>query len=178
MKTCLTSKAAFKITGVLSVLVLNSCALLLITEPDEQALRYQKTNKIGNACSDLKREKSAKTKEVSLNNGNAFNQSPDKINFYIQQLSSASDATRAGAATQLGMLGYHAKPAVSNLEYSAIHDSSKWVRRASVKSLYKIGSHTSYRVFEKAKNDSDYYVKTAAEQAINKWRDSRARLSQ
>jgi hypothetical protein len=148
-------------------LMINSCALLLITEPDEQALRYQKKS----GCSDCERKKSQK-KTIYKPTHPAIS----KIDIYKNQLSSSSDAVRSSAATQIGLMGPDGASAVAQLEHAVLYDPSKWVRRASVKALYKIGSRSSLRVLETATKDTDHYVKMTASQAVSKWKQGRARM--
>jgi HEAT repeat protein len=170
-------------------LFLNSCALLLITEPDEQAKRYQSKNDGSELpCGSFKRSSIDNNNHIA--NGKCENEKPfvramlkdqsstkvSKIDFYIEQLNSNSDVVRTGAVTQLGMLGVFSMPAVPRLEYLALNDSSKWVRRSCIKSLQKIGSSTSLSIYKKALKDSDTYVKSSAKNALSLSTSPRARL--
>jgi HEAT repeat protein len=150
-------------------LIQSSCVLLLITEPDEEALKYNKKN-----CSSCGRKSASvrtKTSYRNLNRSKLVN----SVSTYIEDLSSESDVARVNAATLLGYLEKHAIDAVPYLENAALNDSSKWVRRASVKSLSKIGAKSSLRIFDLARKDKDPYVKMSAEKAASYWH-KRARL--
>lgn len=159
----------------------SSCALLLITEPDERTLKFQEKSAKGKSCTSCKDSKNTKERDAQK----GFSASQDRykksqsakaISRYRYQLKSArSDAARTRAATELGMYDSLALDAVPDLEHAAINDKSKWVRRASIKSLYKIGSHSSLGVIRTATKDRDHYVKKSAEEAMNKWNNGKRR---
>jgi HEAT repeat protein len=162
---------------ILLLLLLNSCALLLITEPDKESFHKADASR----CIDCR--SSAKSSRSRLAASQDPNQNPNqnlsnKLSLYRKQLLSSSDAVRTNAATQIGMMGKVAYPAVHDLERAVLQDNSKWVRRASVKALYKIGSRSSLAVLRKATSDSDYYVKTSASKFVRQWDQANGNLYQ
>jgi hypothetical protein len=87
----------------------------------------------------------------------------------LVQLSSSDAAARTGAATDLGALGSFASPAIDPLAHAARYDESKWVRRASVKSLAKISSEQQVvQTLTAASHDRDRWVAHSAQRALRK----------
>jgi HEAT repeat protein len=156
-----------KIFCCMIMLAQSSCMLLLLTDPDEEALKYNK-NTIPRNCSSCGNKSAPQRNKASYRNLNRA-KIRNSVSSYINDLSSESDVTRVNAATLLGYLDEHAIDAVPYLEKTALNDPSKWVRRASVKSLSRIGAESSLRVFNLAQKDKDPYVKMSAEKAASSW---------
>ncbi|HMO17354.1 MAG TPA: HEAT repeat domain-containing protein [Oligoflexia bacterium] len=159
---------------------MSGCALLLITEPDEQARRVAMNGGVVDSpCSGCKKNliKSNSNNSFNLNyrqssrsllSQEIYDVNTIKVTNLRNQLKSGSDAERTRAASTLGDLGSASIPAVKELEYHCISDKSKWVRRASVKALAKIDGRGSRGVIRKATEDRDPYVKASAQTALNR----------
>ena len=84
---------------------------------------------------------------------------------YLVQLQDKQPAVRATAATSIGLLGPKASGAVQPL-ILALNDQDKFVRRAAVKSLAKIGSKDAVEPIRRRLNDRDKYVAHSAARAL------------
>ena len=93
---------------------------------------------------------------------------PDqKVQRLIRQMKSPEVIDRIYAAYDLGELGPKAAPAVPVL-VDGLQDSTKYVRRASVKALAKIGAPacSSLPAMRRSMNDKDHFVSGSAENAV------------
>ncbi len=95
-----------------------------------------------------------------------------RVDSLISQLGHSNDVVRTHAATDLGMLGSKAQRAVVPLSNALERDSSKWVRRAAVKALAKIGTPDVLGPLTLALHDSNKYVAHSAKQALRRLRRS------
>ncbi len=158
-----------KFSLVLILFYTQGCLLTYVTEPDEQALASQANggiieNKNG-ACGINPPEPGTR----------AFYNSRKKdyrsiVLDLVKKMSHSSDVVRTNAATEIGNLGAEnlgdqASISISKLENLAESDTSKWVRRASIKALAKIGSPSSLSVITSSFKDPDPYVRHSAENA-------------
>ncbi len=84
---------------------------------------------------------------------------------YLVQLKDKQPAVRATAATSIGLLGPKATVAVQPL-IVALNDQDKFVRRAAVKSLAKIGSREAVEPIRRKLQDRDKYVAHSAARAL------------
>ncbi len=84
---------------------------------------------------------------------------------YLVQLRDKQAAVRATAATSIGLLGPKATVAVQPL-ILALNDQDKFVRRAAVKSLAKIGSREAVEPIRRKLQDRDKYVAHSAARAL------------
>ena len=84
---------------------------------------------------------------------------------YLVQLRDKQPAVRATAATSIGLLGPKATIAVQPL-IVALNDQDKFVRRAAVKSLAKIGSREAVEPIRRKLQDRDKYVAHSAARAL------------
>jgi HEAT repeat protein len=92
-----------------------------------------------------------------------------KLEQLMVQLRNSDAAVRTNAATDIGALGSFASPAIGPLANAARYDESKWVRRASVKSLAKISSEPRVvQTLTAASHDSDKWVAHSAQKALHK----------
>lgn len=87
------------------------------------------------------------------------------LNRYLVQLRDKQAAVRATAATSIGLLGPKATIAVQPL-IVALNDQDKFVRRAAVKSLAKIGSREAVEPIRRRLQDRDKYVAHSAARAL------------
>ena len=94
----------------------------------------------------------------------------NKIDFALRNLRSNNDATRTSAATDLGFYGDNRPMVVEALKTASWKDRSKWVRRAAVKSLYKLAGRDAIPSLKVALRDSDPWVVHSAQQALAKLR--------
>ena len=87
----------------------------------------------------------------------------------VHQLKNGDEVVRTAAASDLGMMGSYARPAVSELSYALQHDRSKWVRRAAARSLGKIGSKDGIPALQHAvRRDANKYVAHSAERSLRR----------
>jgi hypothetical protein len=171
----LASKMTTKLSLLISVIFfLPSCALVLLTEPDEQALRVAANGGTLDAYCERCVNSSKRYSRINSSKRGSLRNIPLEREY--EGLSSKSDAARTRSATSFGLMGKEAIPALSKLEHLAIHDKSKWVRRASVKSLGKIRENSSYNILKKASKDSDPYVRMSAEAALKNWPKSKSKI--
>lgn len=171
----LASKMITKLLILISLLsFLPSCALMLLTEPDEQALRVAANG--GSLDPYCERCVNSSKKYSRINSAKRGSLRNIPLEREFEGLTSNSDVVRTRSATSLGLMGKEALPALSKLEHLAIHDKSKWVRRASVKSLGKIGEKSSHNILKKASKDSDPYVRMTADTALKNWPKSRSKI--
>jgi HEAT repeat protein len=96
-----------------------------------------------------------------------------RVDSLISQLKHEDDVVRTHAATDLGMMGSKAQRAVKPLYSVLERDESKWVRRAAVKALAKIGTPEVLAPLTFALSDSNKYVVHSAKRALKKLRLSR-----
>lgn len=146
---------------LLFFLSLNSCALTLITEPDDFARReMEKSYGSNNYC--------------AKSGANACYEKPShlrvrsnlKDSSLYYQLDSPNDAQRTRAVTELLHLNDNNPDVISKLESLVVTDDSKWVRRASVKALAKLSGRDSLSTLKYAKKDKDKWVRHSATEAI------------
>ncbi|HQH27297.1 MAG TPA: HEAT repeat domain-containing protein, partial [Oligoflexia bacterium] len=98
-----------------------------------------------------------------------------RVNLLIKQLKHNDAAVRTNAATDLGAIGPGAHDAIEPLAQAARDDSSKWVRRAAVKSLPRISSGPRVvDVLAAACNDKDRWVAQSAEKVLRRMRSKPA----
>src|SRR5690606_605743 len=151
--------------NLLFLLSLNSCALALVTEPDEFAKREMvKSYDHNNYC--------------SKNNSHTCYDKPHrrkvmfklKDNSILNQLDSSSDAQRTRAVTELLYQNENDPETISKLESMVVKDKSKWVRRASVKALAKLSGKGSLSTLKIAKEDKDRWVRHSATEALKNLR--------
>lgn len=91
-----------------------------------------------------------------------------KLKLLVEQLHSGDPVVRTHAATDLGMMGRSATSAIDDLARAVRHDQSKWVRRAAVKSLGKIGTNAAQAPLRDALRDSNKWVAHSAERALRR----------
>ena len=102
---------------------------------------------------------------------------PDqKVQRLMRQMKSPEVIDRIYAAYDLGELGPKAAPAVPVL-VDGLQDSTKYVRRASVKALAKIGAPAcgSLPAMRRSIGDKDRFVGASAENAVRKLQRSCSR---
>jgi len=93
-----------------------------------------------------------------------------RLQILVSQLRDQSDVVRTHAASDLGLLGPYAAPAVQQLAYALVNDSSKWVRRAAARSLGKIGESSAAKALRRALSDRNKWVAHSAQRALWKIR--------
>ena len=151
------------------MLGLQGCLVLLpFTEPDELA---RKEIIQPEACTETHAFEPVVVKRFSpLAPEKAFPKDirMRRLEKLVHQLSSSSDVQRTHAATDIGLMGAYAEPAIPNLSEALLTDESKWVRRTAAKSLAKIGSPRGIPPLKQALNDRDKYVAHSAERALKK----------
>lgn len=89
-----------------------------------------------------------------------------RVLMLLAQLQSNDPAARTCAVTDLGFLPTHRAQIVPPLSRAVVHDKSKWVRRAAVKSLAKIAPREAIPLLEVALRDSDRWVQHSAARAL------------
>jgi hypothetical protein len=143
---------------------LSGCVLLLpFVEPDAKTKAEIRSNQTA-ANSPAMRRGEYRSRAYKL--PGATEKKLDKL---MRQMKSPVAMDRIYAAFDLGELGPKAAPAVPIL-VNSLHDSSKHVRRASVKALAKIGPPACGALPEMRKsiNDKDKFVRESAQNAERK----------
>ena len=142
-------------------LTLSGCVLGYITEPDAKAIKEQKKydqlpcSKItGSSC---QAKSSQQKRRYKLSDSR-----------YLTQLKDPNAAIRTQTATEVAELGLASEQIILTLENLVKTDPSKWVRRASVKSLAKISGDRSREVIKLACKDKDEWVRQSANNALSK----------
>ena len=80
----------------------------------------------------------------------------------VKRLKNPSDVVRTHAASDLGDIGPKASIAIESLSRAVKHDKSKWVRRAAVKALGKIGGTKVIAILRLALRDRNKWVAHSA----------------
>ncbi len=92
-----------------------------------------------------------------------------KLSLLLRQLERGDEIVRTHAASDLGMMGSYASPAVDELGRALRFDSSKWVRRAAARSLGKIGSRQGIPALQRAvQSDRNKYVAHSAQRSLQR----------
>lgn len=146
----------------LLLLFLPSCFLEHFTEPDQEALReMSKYEKQKSVCQ--KNSGVCYARKTKNNRRYKFNEE-----YYLEKLENSNDAYRTRAATEVAEAGITNSKIISKLDYLALNDSSKWVRRASVKALAKLQGKQAINTLSLAEKDKDPWVRHSAKLAKNK----------
>ena len=149
-------------TFVMCTCLLSGCFLEHFTHPDDKArLEIAKYENVKMPCAAKAgvcySKYTSKSKRFSFND-----------QYYLQKLESENDALRTQAVNEIAEIGVTDPRVVSKIDYLAIHDSSKWVRRASVKALAKIQGQDAIPTLSKAEKDKDPWVRHSASLAKSK----------
>ena len=131
------------------ILLFSQTALYMILPFVEQYNNYQEEQKL--SCKIKKQEKLVKA---------------DPVAQALANLRNSSDATRTTAATELGFIGFGRVDVIEALKVSTWKDPSKWVRRAAVKSMYKLAGKGAIPTLRNALKDKDPYVVHSAQRAL------------
>ena len=91
-----------------------------------------------------------------------------RIQQELRNLEHHRDAVRSTAATELGFIGHGRPDVIKALKTATWKDPSKWVRRAAVKSLYKLQGKASIPTLKNALKDKDPWVVHSARNLIHK----------
>lgn len=84
----------------------------------------------------------------------------------LKNLTSINDAVRTTAATELGFIGQARPDVLIALKTATWKDRSKWVRRAAVKSVYKLAGRDAIPTLKNALKDKDPWVVHSAQRAL------------
>ena len=107
----------------------------------------------------------------------SYHSEVDEVDRLIDNLTRGSnDVVRTHAATDLGQSGDSSTRVLNALSSAMRNDSSKWVRRAAVKSLEKVGGSRAIPYLQQATRDRNKWVAHSAQKALNRLKWRRARL--
>ncbi len=145
--------------------VLCSCvALLPFVQPDDTAIKNNNICQPGHKDDSLACAVADSSVRASVP---SVTKKKQRIEQLKKQLSDPDAARRTNAATSLGEFGPAARMAIPALIYAVKYDSSKWVRRASVKALPKISSdQETIAALRYALNDKNSWVSHSAANAL------------
>jgi len=101
----------------------------------------------------------------------------DNTSQLIESLSNGTEVARTHAATDLGMSRENGTRVIEALARATQVDRSKWVRRAAVKSLEKVGGRNAIPHLRQAAKDRNKWVAHSAKKALQRlqWRRARFR---
>lgn len=110
-----------------------------------------------------------RSEQISVPRGPRLSKRERKLRLLLSQLQNGDEIVRTHAASDLGMMGRHARSAVDELARALRFDSSKWVRRAAARSLGKIGSPQGIPALQRAvQNDRNKYVAHSAQRSLQR----------
>lgn len=148
---------------LLSCVMLSGCFVLVpFIEPDEQATCHRCRVTEATTQSPLRQKKHSQS-------------SVDKTARLIAQLASSREVDRTHAAFWLGETG--SASALTPLVNLLQSDRSKWVRRACVKALAKLGDPRALDPLMRATKDKDPFVASSARSAYSALTRTSARAS-
>lgn len=145
-----------------SIISTQGCLLSYVTEPDQQAKKEMaKSFDQVPGCA----KNSNKTCHVNNSESKRYKL---KERHTISMLNNSDDAIRTQAVTEVAEYGITEDSVIAKINEMAIHDKSKWVRRASVKTLAKTLGREALPTLKLASHDSDPWVRHSAQKAIIK----------